>query len=564
VADICLRVDGLPLAIELAAARIRLLTPQALAERLEHRLPLLVDGPRDVPARQQTLRATIAWSYDLLQPAEQLLLRRLSILKGGWTLEAAGALVAEVNGSSIDVFVSLDALIDHSLIQHQAPADGSTRFAMLETIREFGLEQLAIAREVDEAHRRFVNHLLVVFSDSERDWHTPRADGWLRLGVAESDNVRLALEWAATNDPETGLRLARAFAWIWFVRGAVPESQHWLELGLANAGDVPDDLRADTRWWIGANATTLGAYAYARAAHEEALAIYGDLDNDIGAANCLHGLGRIAQFAGDSEQAVKLYEAASDLMRQHHVPRLMVTLSNLGLALLQIDNMDRASAVLDEALELAEQHGLAWHRAQILGAQGSVALARGDLPAARRILQRAVQLNGDAGDPRFIAQGLESAAWLATTEGATEQAARLLGAVGHLRETIGVPISRSTQRDYDRYVPVIQQQLSPSDWERAWTEGHAMSQAEAIDVALNGLADESLVSPDPAPAHSVLSPREMDVLRLLVEGKSDREIAADLFISHHTVMRHVSNILGKLGVESRTAAATYAVRHDLQ
>ncbi|HYI16865.1 MAG TPA: NB-ARC domain-containing protein, partial [Thermomicrobiales bacterium] len=164
VADICLRVDGLPLAIELAAARIRLLTPQVLAERLEHRLPLLVDGPRDVPVRQRTLRATIAWSYDLLQALEQLLLRRLSILKGGWTLEAAQALVAEENGSAIDVFGSLDALIDHSLIQHQASVDGSTRFAMLETIREFGLEQLEIAHEVDEAHRRLVHHLLVVFA----------------------------------------------------------------------------------------------------------------------------------------------------------------------------------------------------------------------------------------------------------------------------------------------------------------------------------------------------------------------------------------------------------------
>ncbi|MDQ3548800.1 MAG: LuxR C-terminal-related transcriptional regulator, partial [Chloroflexota bacterium] len=377
-------------------------------------------------------------------------------------------------------------------------------------------------------------------------------------------NTRLALEWAIANDPETGLRLARAFSWIWFVRGAVPESQHWLVQGLESAGDVADDLRAGTLWWIGANATTLGQYARARATHEEALAIYGDRDNEVGVANCLHGLGRIEQFAGDPGRAVERYQAAAELFRQHHVPRLMVTLSNLGLALLESDKLDQASAVLDEALALAERHGLPWHRAQILDAQGSVALMRGDLPLARCSLRRSVELCRAAGDPRFVAQALETCAWLATVEGAAEHAARLLGAASRMRDTIGVPVSQSARRKYDRYVPVIHAQLGLAGWQRAWAEGNALSQTEAIDVALAGVT----LTPEPAPPpdhrHAGLSAREMDVLRLIVEGKSDREIAAALFISHHTVMRHVSNVLGKLDVKSRTAAATYAVRHDLR
>jgi len=197
VLEICRQLDGLPLAIELAAARIRLITPHALVERLERRLPMLVGGPRDVPARQQTLRATIAWSYDLLQPAEQVLLRRLSILKGGWTLDVAEALVAEA-----DVFRSMATLIEHNLIQGHERADGSTRFTMLETIREFGLEQLDMDDAVHEVHQRHLNYQLQMFSASERDWYTPQAEGWLNRGDAEIENTRLALEWAIANDPD--------------------------------------------------------------------------------------------------------------------------------------------------------------------------------------------------------------------------------------------------------------------------------------------------------------------------------------------------------------------------
>ena len=563
IAAICVRLDGLPLAIELAAARVQVLSPQALAERLDRRLPLLVDGPRDVPARQQTLRATIAWSYDLLRPDEQRMFRRLSILKGGWTIETAEALVMGAGVTPVDGISSLTTLIEHGLIHaHESPV-GSLSYTMLETIREFGIEQLDLSGEGDAAHRQHLNYQLRLFSDSERDWHTPLAEDWRQRGEAEIENVRLALEWAIIHDPETGLRLARSFSWIWFVHGAVPESQHWLVQGLASAGDVPRDLRADVLWWIGANATTLGEYSQARAALDEALAIYGDLGNDIGAANCLHGLGRIAQFADDSNQAVILYESAADLFRHRRTPRLMVTLSNMGSALIQSDEPDRAIAVLDEALKLAERQGLPWHRAQILGTQASLALARGDLRGARQVLRHAVELNRDAGDPRFIAQALETCAWLATAEGAIDHAVRLLGAVDFLREMIGIPIPPSTRREYDRHVPRTRTRVSPTDWDRAWTEGRALSQAEAIDLALNGLTEPPTRSPMPVLPYGSLSAREMDVLRLLVEGLSDREIAVELFISPRTVGVHVSHILGKLGVESRTAAATYAVRHNL-
>jgi non-specific serine/threonine protein kinase len=488
LARVCRRLDGLPLAIELAAACIRLFPPRTILARLEQQLPLVAGGFRDAPARQQTLRDTIAWSYGLLAPGEQALLRRVSIFKGGWTLDGAEAVAASAcEPSGIDVLQGLATLIEHNLIQSQEWVDGTPRFTMLETIREFGLAQLQAHGEKDDTHRQHVTYLQQLFEPSEPGLQTAQDGHWLQRGDVEIENVRLALAWALDNDPEMGLRLARAFAWVWSMRGAVPESQHWLVQGLARAGDVADELRAGVLVWVGANSTTLGEFEQARLALEEAFATYSDLGNEVGVANSLHTLGRIAHFADDPDQACSLYTASADLLRRYHHPRLMVTLSNLGLVLAQSGKQDRASAVLDEALDLAERQGLPWYVCQILDGQASIALTRGDLQGARRALKRCVQLTAESGDPRFIAQTLETCAWLATAEGEAAQAARLLGAVSRLRDMIGVPVPLVTRHEYERYVPIARTQISDSRWKIAWAEGRDLSQADAIEAALQGL-----------------------------------------------------------------------------
>ncbi|HUG15889.1 MAG TPA: LuxR C-terminal-related transcriptional regulator [Thermomicrobiales bacterium] len=563
VADICVRLDGLPLAIELAAARVAVFGPQELATRLDRRLPLLVGGPRDVPERQQTLRATIAWSYDLLQPEDQLLLRRLSILKSGWTLDAAEALVAGEAGAPPDALSSLVTLLEHSLIQRREGVEGTARFTMLETIREFGLEQLEAAGEVDEAHRRYLAYLLTVFTGPDLTWQGPTTSGALRRGDAEVENLRVALDWSLEHDPEQSLRLARAVSGYWFSRGAFREARRRIAQTLANAPDVAADLRAGAVAEMGMHATTYGDFESAQSDIEAALALYRDVGDGAGEATCLFLLGRNAAWASEPERAVTLYEQALPGLRQHGVVTLPIALSNLANVLIQIGQLDRAAEALAEALEHSERRGEVWAVCAIFDVLGGLAIQRGDTSGAREAFRRCLEIQQELQDPRYIAQILEGCAALAATDGAYAHAARLIGVSDRLRESIGMSTSAVTDRNYERAIQLAREQLSEAEWEQAWTEGRSLSQSEAIAAALEGLTDT------PAPIQSAdhqpsgLSPREIEVLRLLVEGRTDREIGAELFISHHTVARHVSSILGKLGVESRTAAATWAVRHDL-
>ena len=192
-------------------------------------------------------------------------------------------------------------------------------------------------------------------------------------------------------------------------------------------------------------------------------------------------------FEGNPDEAESLYESAAEQLRRLHEPSLIVTLSNLGTVLLKSGKLDQAEAVLDEALAHAERDGLDWHRSQVLGLQGQLAIERGDLPGARETLQRCLPLYRDEQDLRFVAESLETCAWLAAVEGAAEHAARLLGAAHCLRERVSVPVPPSAQREYDRYVPMAQARMSSADWQRAWAEGYALSQVDAVELALQGL-----------------------------------------------------------------------------
>ncbi|CAN5652715.1 hypothetical protein BH24CHL1_BH24CHL1_17930 [soil metagenome] len=488
VARIARQLDGLPLAIELAAACIRLFPPATILERLNQHRPLPAGGHRDAPARQRTLRDTIAWSYNLLQPDERALLRRLSIFKGGWTMEAADAVAGfDAEAEVIDVLNGSETLVEHSLIQAHESLDGSPRFSMLETIREFGLAQLDAQIETQDVHKRHADHLVELFSGSESDWYSPRELSTLRRADAEIENLWLALDWSLSHDPETALRLACEVSWYWFIRGANLEARRWLEQTLASAVDAPDDLRAQALHWIGWHATTYGDFQTAHLAHEQALALYRRVGNNNGAAWCLHGLARNAFWMGDLDRAETLYEEVADRFRKLDSPELPTILGNFGMVLLERGKLDRASVLLDEALALAERRGLIWDRAGILESRAFLAIESGELPQARLMLKVSVQLQCEVQDPRYISQAVETCAWLAITEGAAEYAARLLGAVHTLRDTIGVQVQPLTQRNYDRYVPIAKTQISADVWDRAWADGQSLSQSDVIELALQGL-----------------------------------------------------------------------------
>lgn len=237
VAEICIRLDGLPLAIELAAARIRLLDAPALLARLERRLPLLTDGARDLPARQQTLRNTIAWSYDLLDPTEQALARTVAVFVGGCTLEAAQAVFPD----EVDVLDSAESLVAKSLVRSVVAAPGQTRLTMLETTREFALEQSLVTGELDTLRRRHAEYYLTMAEQAESELWGPTASDWLDLLAAEHDNMRAALEWGLSEGGPIGgelaLRLAGALARYWWTRSYLVEGQHWLTRALASTRD---------------------------------------------------------------------------------------------------------------------------------------------------------------------------------------------------------------------------------------------------------------------------------------------------------------------------------------
>lgn len=567
VAAICARLDGLPLAIELAAARLRVLSPKALLAQFEHRLRLLTGGPRDLPARQQTMRNTIAWSYALLTPEEQRLLRQLSVFAGSWTLEAAEA-VCDMDGNVLD---GLTALADQSLIRRVDQPDGSVRFSMLETIRESGLEQLAAAGEDDAARRRHATYYLELADPLGPDApYTDEVDERIEqvMSVLEADvdNLRAALAWmlAHTQDaPEllqTALRSSVELWDFWRRQGRLGEARRWIEAAL-DLHQTPDAARVHGLNAAGLWATEQADYAHARARHDEALAIAGDLGQPQLQFQALWGLGRVALWQSDYAQAGAIFEQLIRDARQA-VPWSwhISTLDNLGWAAAGQHDYARAVRLFEEAVSLLRAHGDDdTLDALLLMDLGYALLMQGQLARARANLVLSARLFHPQGETRFIAECLENIAALEYAEGRPARAATLLGYAGRLRSLLGTPQLADRQAKQEHLIERLRSRLSAAEWQAAWDAGRALSLDAAVTYALS---TESLPEAECEPAAG-LSRRELEVLRLVVEGRSNQEIAAELFISPRTATNHVVNIMNKLGVESRTAAATWAVRHGL-
>jgi non-specific serine/threonine protein kinase len=557
VAAICTRLDGLPLAIELAAARVRILSLPALLERLEQRLSVLTAGPRDVPSRQQTMRAAIAWSYDLLSPDAQRLYRHLSVFVGGWTLEAAEAFYDR----PLDVLDGLSALIDHSLVAQTEAPDGTPRYAMLETIREFGLEQLAERDDINAVRRRHAEYIFASFEHAERGLVGPDAAGWVARSEIEAGNLRTALTWAVEHDADIALRVIQAIGSCWETLGYYREARRWCDLALASRQPATPSLRAYTLFLAGFLATSQGDFAAGRGYSEEGFALYQSIGDTRGAAWCLYGMGRAAMWSADLANAAELYEATVNAARDVDDRLLRSALGNLGAVHVLQRRDEEAERCLTEAIERADAAHHIVGLGYIIPEHALLALRQGDLAAATDRLDAALVIQQQLRDPRYASQAIEVAAWIATLQRLPLRAATLLGAVSSLREAISVRVPPMTQVYYDDYLPLAQAQVSPSDWDDAWQAGRALSLEEALDRAraVDTPRDDSR---EPAPVAG-LSRRETEVLTLLVEGMSNAEIAAGLSISPHTAANHVTNIMNKLGVDSRTAAAIWAVRNGI-
>jgi non-specific serine/threonine protein kinase len=569
VRAICRRLDGLPLAIELAAARVSVLSPAAILARLTDRLSLLSGSLRNVPARLQTMQNAIGWSYELLTPEERAFFRRLSIFAGAFPLEAAEA-VALIPGDppvASDVIDLLTALVSQSLAQRAPSDDDEPRFELLETIRDYGVSQLAATGEHGRVARWHATWFLALAEAAAPHLTGPKQVEWLRRLDDVHDDLRAAFAWLHANGEHAlALRLATALWRFGYTRGYLREARDRLDTALASS-TAPTRARAAALNAAGLLASTQADLAAADACHTEALALCRELDDRSGVAVALNGLGDVAAAEGNLPLAVERYETAQALFREMGDRRgIAGALTNLGNLAWGAKDLSRASALHQEARFLyraiGERRGVAWSVTNL----GGLAVDQGDLAAGTAYLTEAIALYRELGDQAGLVLTLEGFAEIARARGQREREATLLSAALAAREALGMPIAPSDRPRVDAAIADLRQNLGPA-FVTAWAIGEGMMVDEALGAAIATQPAPVPRAPlpaaeDPAPDHG-LTRRELEVLRLMATGMGNQEIADALFVSHRTVTSHVSNILGKLGVSSRTAVVAWALRHGL-
>jgi predicted ATPase/DNA-binding CsgD family transcriptional regulator len=580
VAEICRRLDGLPLAIELAAARAKVLSPPALLARLANRLQVLTGGPRDAPARLQTMRDAIAGSLDLLTPDELALFRHLSVFVDGFSLEAAeyvgaegGRRKAEVGGSpsafrlppSASVLDGLASLVDKSLLQQTTDEVGESRFRMLETVREYALERWGAETATAAVRDRHAAWCLELTRETERGFFGPDQTRWLDRLETELGNLRAALAWSLERaDAPTALDLA-ASAWcLWRVRGHAAEGRGWLERALALDG-VPPALRAKALDAVGDLAWIQTDYATAAAYHGESLDLSRQGGDEPGIARALFGLGDVALRRGELDRAVALFEEARDLNRRLG-DRLWEAgcLASLAQAARIRGDDTAAASLFEDALALYRRFGSGWQVAWVLTFLGHVRRSQGDLDRAAALYRESLGLRGAHRDRKGLADALDGLAIIAAATGHPDLAARLFGAVEALYAAIAIPLHPSADRE--RAVHTVRATIGEEEWSDARQAGRAAAIEQTLGEVAAMTAPAAPVAlpsvPQPPTGHG-LTPRELEVVRLVATGKTNQEIADDLFLSPMTVKTHVTNVLAKLALPSRTALTAYALRHGL-
>jgi predicted ATPase/class 3 adenylate cyclase len=481
IAEICHRLDGLPLAIELAAARVRMLPPPALLTRLEQRLPLLTGGARDAPARQRTLRDTIAWSYDLLELEEQQLFRRLAVFAGGATFEAIDA-VANAE-RELDVFGGLERLIEQSLLRQEEGADGEPRFTMLETIREFGREQLEARDEAEDARQAHAHWCLFV----EQGVYAGDVDErtWMDRLEAEHDNIRVALGWAIQREEaELALRLVDGLVRFWEIRGHLNEGLIWAERALAVKGEITPTLRMGGLNAVGELAMWTGNPARADEMFTEALALAQDAGDRFFVWLMLRNLGQAARERVDYATALARFEEAYAVAQEEG--RRDFVMDSLGLmgevAALMGDHV-RGVTLLNDVLAMWQSNDLASDRGNALANLGRIALAEGDVQHAASRYAESLTVFWEQNDQPGVADLLCTMAAMGDVAGHPEAAARLLGAGTTFLEGMGIVASPPDRELHDRVRRSVHDALGHDTFIKAWETGRALLIEDAVAEA---------------------------------------------------------------------------------
>jgi predicted ATPase/transcriptional regulator with XRE-family HTH domain len=526
IVAICHRLEGLPLALELAAARIRLLPPQALLARLEQQqLKFLTGGARDLPERQQTMRATMAWSYDLLAEAEKTLFRRLAVFVGGCTLEAVET-ISNADEALSDVLEGLASLLDKSLLLQKLGAEGEPRFVQLRVIGEYAREQLVESSEAETLRRQHAHFFLTLMETAEPNLAGSEPQRWLERLEAEHDNLRAALQWSLEQrETAVALRLGGALWKFWQTRAYFSEGRRWLTQILAASHAAPAALQVKALMAAGEVARMQSDYPQAIALHQHCLALLRELGDNAGIAKTLHNLGKVAFYQAAYTQAEQYYveslalrQAAGDRIgragalcdlgnlmiaqgdyeraRQLHLESLALerermnrigiaaSLTNLGVIALHQAQYAQAKTFLEEALAVNRHLGRKHSSAIVLLNLGDVARYQGDYPHASACLAESLALFWGQGDKECVAATLEGIAGVAAAQGQVERAARLCGSADALRQAINAPLSPADRAHFERTLATVSAQVGEAVLAALWAEGQALPLEQTVAYAL--------------------------------------------------------------------------------
>jgi non-specific serine/threonine protein kinase len=551
VVEICRRLDGLPLAIELAAAWAGTLGLDAILSRLSDHQGLPLGGPRDVPERQRTLIDAIAWSYDLLNDTERTVFRALGAFAGETSLEAIEAVC---EGIRVDVLTPVAGLVDKNLLLRVG--EGETRFRMLETIREFAEERLELTGEADAVRRHHAAWFLDLAQRAQRFIWSEHQAAWLERLERAHDNVRVALKWCLSGgDEETGVLLAASMHRFWFARGYIREGRRWCQIA-ASKQQVSARGRALALRNLAFFLTYQGEAEQAVRLAEQAATLARSVGEPSLMAWILLGLAQATDAVGDFERSERLYGEMLDMARQAGDETMATrALGQIGNTLRIRGDYARARAVLEEALSLARPTHDKWLTGSVTNALGRT-LAREDPVQALMLFEEGLALAHEIGYRLLTARGLEDLAGLLASSDRAELSATLLGASVSLRDAFG--FARSSSGPAADAAAAARERLGPVAFEAAWRKGRAMTADEAVALALGRSA--------PARVERVQRPggltgREVQIAQDIARGLTNRQIAERLGISERTVDAHVQNVRNKLGMEKRAQIAAWASAH---
>jgi len=605
VAAVCARLDGLPLALELAAAHVPVLSLSQILDRLDDSFRLLVGGSRTAPARQQTLRATLDWSHRLLSPAEQAVFRRLAVFAGDWSLDAAEAVCSDAALARADVLDLLARLVDTSLVV-PGERDGRARYRLLEPIRQYAWQHLAACGEVDAVRRR---HATTFLAFAEALGRGPTVAGAQRRRAVEAlsgeyRNLQAALQWALdAGDADIGLRLAWTLEFVWKFRLVADDGRRWVEQVLRLPGaEAPTAARAvallTAAWlrgaqdrraaealhaqalplarrlgdpWIlfvalsdrGLLAMHRGDYGTAHACWDEGLSVTRASGDRAAEAILLHNLGRLAIFEGDyvagrarCEEALHVAQALDDYWTQ------ALALESLWMAALGLGELGVARAHAADCLRLYS--GAPYPTAAALRALAQVELAEGRAAEAGQLLGRALAAGQDSGIPSILAGAVDTLAGLAAQRRQPALAVRLAAAAEAAWAAHGevdFPVHRALR---DQWLLRLRRGLRAADAERWWAEGQSLALNEAIALAERELLHASTpVAAAASAAPAPLTPRQLEVAVLVAQGLTNRQIAERLVVTEAAAAKHVEHILNRLGVGTRAQIAAWAAARGL-